>query len=467
MKIFIPHPFLSEENVNASWSGASISGFNHVRALSECSEVYMPAAEPTDYRHNVYGVPQEFGSIESSLRWFERQEFDAVMMFEPNVNDLAFFRHVCPAPIVIRLSCCLGRNREFLSQVLNCYSLLRPYDALSPKSVWCAEELENYVFDRSYLRPIPNGVDLEVFKPSDRLDARKEIAEATGDSRLLEMPLVGFCARFEPAKGAYPFLRVADLNPDILFAVVGQQFASVSHPTNVVFLGHQPYDRMARYYNALDVLCSLSVYAHESCPSVVLEGMACGLPVVATRFAGAPELLSDCGRIIEVMRFEDEPLDVAGYIDPEAVSDCIRDLIHSGSERADLGQRARVRAREFSWDRVAQQHVELLEDLRQKRDRGGRPIPLTVHFSQGCDRRGNVQGVPKVFNFLGSRQGPLPRIPFLHQDVSFVEGLGFYLSQALHPNEVEAALLGVTGDREACHRTLRKIRQLGEMLAAP
>jgi hypothetical protein len=310
-------------------------------------------------------------------------------------------------------------------------------------------------------------VDLEVFQPSDRLDARREIAEATNDSRFLEMPIVGFCARFEPGKGACPFLRVADLNPDLLFVVVGQQFAAVSHPLNVVFLGHRPYDRMARIYNALDVLCSLSVYAHESCPSAVLEGMACGLPVVATRFAGAPELLSDCGRLVEVERFEDEPLDVAGYIDPEAVSDCIRDLIQSGVERADLGQRARARAREFSWDRVAQQHVELFEDLRQRRDRGGPPVPLTVHFAQGCDRRGGVHGVPKVFNFLGGQPGPLPMIPFLHQDVSFVEGLGLYLSQALHPNEVEAALLGVTGDREACYRALRKVRQLGEMLTTP
>jgi hypothetical protein len=122
---------------------------------------------------------------------------------------------------------------------------------------------------------------------------------------------------------------------------------------------------------------------------------------------------------------------------------------------------------EFSWDRVAQQHVELFEDLRQKRDRGGCPMPLTVHFAQGCDRRGDVQSIPKAFNFLGSQQGPLPRIPFLHQDMSFLEGLGLYLSQALHPNEAEAALLGVAGDREACHRALRKVRQLGDMLVAP
>ena len=467
VKILIPHPYLSEEDANASPSGASISAFNHVRALSRHCEVYMPAEEPADYRDNVHGIPPAFETIESSLQWFESQEFDAVLMFEPNLDDLAFFRHVCPAPIVIRLSCCFGRNREFLNQALSCYSLLRPYDALSPKSAWCAEELANTVFDASYLRPITNGVDLEAFQSSDKPTARKEVAEATGDQRFLEMPIVGFCSRFEPAKGAYPFLRVADLNPDVLFAIVGQQFAPVAHPTNVVFLGHQPYDRMPLYYNVLDVLCSLSVYSQESCPSAILEGMACGLPIVATRFAGAPKLLSDCGRMIEVTRFENEPLDISGYVDPEVVSSSIRDLIDSKTGREELGRQARERAEAFSWDRIGRQHIELIEELQEKREQGNHPVPLTVHFAQGYDAKGNIHSIPKAFNYLGSQQGPLPRIPFLHQDLSSLEGLGLFLSQVLHPNEVEAALLGVTGDREACHRALRKIRQVGDMLIAP
>ncbi|MCZ6632765.1 MAG: hypothetical protein O7G87_05120 [bacterium] len=41
------------------------------------------------------------------------------------------------------------------------------------------------------------------------------------------------------------------------------------------------------------------------------------------------------------------------------------------------------------------------------------------------------------------------------------------ISQVLHPNEVETEMLGVTGDREACHRALWKIQQVGDMLMAP
>ncbi len=467
MKIFTPYPYLSEETVYESGSGASISGFNHVQALSKYCEVFLPSKEPEEYQDNVYGVPQTFETIDDSLRWFEQHEFDAVLMFEPNVNELAFFRHVCPAPIVIRLSCCFGQNREFLNQVLNCYSLLRPYDALSPKSTWCTRELATCVFDPSYLRPITNGVDTEVFKPTDKLAARKEVAEVTGDQRFLEMPIVGFCSRFEPGKGAFPFLRIADLNPDVLFAVIGQQFVPINHPPNVIFLGPQPYNRMPLYYNLLDVLCSLSVYSYESCPSVVLEGMACGLPIVATRFAGAPELLSNCGRMIGVTRFENEPLSVSGYIAPEAVSDTIRSLIDSKTEREKSGQQARERAEGFSWDRIAKQHVELFEDLLQKHERGTCPLPLTVHFVQGYNLKEHAHSLSKAYNYLGSQQGPLPRVPFLHQDLPFLEGLGLYLSQALHPNEVEAALLGIAGDRETCHQTLRKIRHMGDMLMSP
>jgi hypothetical protein len=254
------------------------------------------------------------------------------------------------------------------------------------------------------------------------------------------------------------------LNPDVLFVVIGQQFAPVTHPPNVVFLGAQPYDQMPLYYNLLDVLCSLSVYSYESCPSTVLEGMACGLPVVATRFSGATELLGNCEQLIEVDRFEDEPLNMCGYVDPEAVSGAVRGLLESKVERLELGNQARERAERFSWDRTAKQHVALIKTLIQKRDQGVYPMPVSIHFTQGCAKHA---AEARVFNYLGGQQGPLPRIPFHSQDVLFLEGLGMYLSQVLHPNEVEAALLGIVADRELCHKVLRKIRQVGDMMMAP
>lgn len=467
MKIYVSHPYHDREKVMASNSGASLSGFNHVQALSKYCEVYMPASEAVDYGPNVHGIRPEFETIDASRQWFARQDFDGVLMFEPKVDDLAFFRHVCPAPIVIRLSCSFGHNRDFVDKVLNCYSLLRPYDALSPKSAYVADEVGKLVFDKSYLHAITNGVDAEVFVPMDKLQARKEVADKTGDQRFLEMPVVGFSGRFEPGKGAYPFLRMADLNPNVLFAVIGKQFAPVTHPPNVIFLGAQPYTDMPLYYNMLDVLCALSVYSYESCPSTVIEGMACGLPVVATNFAGASELLGSCGRLIEIERFEDEPLNVTGYIAPEVISDAVRDFLDGKTEREKLGERARKRALNFSWDCMAQQHMALFESLRIKRDAPACPIPITVSFTLDCDVFGNQKSVSRGFNYLGSAQGPLPRISFFGQDMSLIEGLGLHLMQHLHPNEVEAALIGLCETRDRAYKTLRKIRHFSDMLTAP
>ena len=122
-------------------------------------------------------------------------------------------------------------------------------------------------------------------------------------------------------------LSIADLNPDILFVIAGQQYAPISHPDNVIFLGHQPYKKMPNFYNAMDVLCFLSVYSRESCPSVILESMACECPVIATNFSGTPELLGNCGEIVAIEHFSNEPLDISGYINPECVSLRLRELI--------------------------------------------------------------------------------------------------------------------------------------------
>lgn len=467
MRLYIPHAYHGRDKLLQSNSGASLSGFNHVQALANECEVYMPSPEVVTYGENLYGIPPAFESIDISRQWFAKQNFDGVLMFEPNLDDLVFFRHVCPAPIVIRLSCCFGRNRDFMNKALNCYSLMRPFDALSPKSMYVANEMAKVVFDRSYMHPITNGVNTDVFKPLDKLNARQEIAEKTGDQRFLELPVVGFCGRFEPAKGAYSFLRVADLNPNVLFVIIGKQFAPVTHPPNVIFLGAQSYDQMPLYYNVLDVLCSLSVYSYESCPSTVLEGMACGLPVVATNFAGAPELLGDCGCLVEIERFENEPLNVAGYVDPRMISNSVMGLLNSKTERLELGERARQRVLGFSWEHTAKQHIDLFKKLIAKRDAPDCVIPITMSFTQNCKMSGDVISVPKAFNYLSATQGSLPRIPFFGQDMDFVEGLGLHLKQYLHPNEVEAVLVGICGDRDTAFKTLRKIQQLSDMLIAP
>ena len=52
------------------------------------------------------------------------------------------------------------------------------------------------------------------------------------------------------------------------------------------------------WLNAADVLCLPS--RHEGCPNVVVEALACGRPVVATRVGGVPEMVHNgaCGMLV-------------------------------------------------------------------------------------------------------------------------------------------------------------------------
>jgi len=56
------------------------------------------------------------------------------------------------------------------------------------------------------------------------------------------------------------------------------------------FLGEVSHADLCEYYNATDVLVLAS--SREGMPNVVLEALACGTPVIATRVGGTPELVS-------------------------------------------------------------------------------------------------------------------------------------------------------------------------------
>ena len=60
--------------------------------------------------------------------------------------------------------------------------------------------------------------------------------------------------------------------------------------TDRIFLvGNKPNEELPLWYSAADVTCLASL--REGMPNVVLESLACGTPVVATRVGGTPEVL--------------------------------------------------------------------------------------------------------------------------------------------------------------------------------
>src|SRR5215470_9511560 len=181
------------------------------------------------------------------------------------------------------------------------YEILKHSDALVAESPASKQHMvQEYGVDPARVQIIPCGVDTTLFCPQDRPQARRTLAlpEAA--------PIVLFVGRLQPLKGLDTLLRAVHLvrqhYPTLHVRIVGggvdegdpheaeelgRLRALADHldlTPYVTFTKAQPQETLAQYYAAADVLVMPSHY--ESFGMVVLEAMACGLPVVASRVGG-------------------------------------------------------------------------------------------------------------------------------------------------------------------------------------
>ncbi|HTY24516.1 MAG TPA: glycosyltransferase [Desulfomonilaceae bacterium] len=183
------------------------------------------------------------------------------------------------------------------------------------------------------------GVDLEMFRPEPR--------ESTDEVRIM---YVGAVIR---KKGVHDLLAaLADpAFADTRLIVVGDgvdapELAALSDQLQlkdrVEWMGAQPHQDVAGIMRGTDILC-LPSYT-EGRPNVINEAMASGLPVIATRVGGIPEMVKEG----ETALLHD-PGDVAG------LRRCLSTLVENPILRAEMGKNARefVVQSGLSWDTTA------------------------------------------------------------------------------------------------------------------
>jgi glycosyltransferase involved in cell wall biosynthesis len=110
--------------------------------------------------------------------------------------------------------------------------------------------------------------------------------------------------------------------------------------------GYVPDEDLAALYAGCAVFCYPSLYEGFGLP--VLEAMAAGAAVVTSKVSSLPEVGGDA----------------VVYVDPTeeaAIGAALDRLLASPAERAELGERARRRAAEFSWERTTQAVLRELE----------------------------------------------------------------------------------------------------------
>jgi glycosyltransferase involved in cell wall biosynthesis len=148
---------------------------------------------------------------------------------------------------------------------------------------------------------VPNGVDLELFRPLEREAARQALgfAGSAGDGRLV-LVCGHLIERKDPLLALAVFARVAGPHDRLVFIGRGPLRARIEAAARALSLGARvelrgevPPGRLALWYGAMDVLLLTS--RREGRPNVVLEALASGRPVLATEAGGTGELLAPFG----------------------------------------------------------------------------------------------------------------------------------------------------------------------------
>lgn len=216
---------------------------------------------------------------------------------------------------------------------------------------------------------IPNGVDLDRFKPSSvgvRAEFQNQLRIPTGD------PVILFVGSFSPEK-----------NPDVLFEAWLSLFERGVRSTLVLVGATQgPYyeidagiadrikskvakrgvsesvvfveaaDNIEHYFRAADVFALPT--AREGLPNVLLEAMASGVPPVITRLEGVTDWIVTPGVTGELV----------AVVDSKDFADAIEGLLASRERREAMGAAARAHvAAHFSLGATAQQTLDLYQEL--------------------------------------------------------------------------------------------------------
>lgn len=207
---------------------------------------------------------------------------------------------------------------------------------------------------------VPCGVNIEQFRPRERMIARREIGVA--DEKVLL-----FVGRIDPLKGVEQLINSLDYLREfdnLKLMIIGGDEESQNEITNleriaeklgvinkIEFLGTIKHERLPFYYNAADICVVPSYY--ESFGMVALESLACGTPVVAT----------DVGDLRNIIIPGE-----TGYVVPDNSPQRIADKIAELLDRKDLDRRLISESViNYSWDKIAEKIANELRTVLSKR----------------------------------------------------------------------------------------------------
>ena len=243
----------------------------------------------------------------------------------------------------------------------------------------CSESVCEVLRAKGFAKPapiVPFGVDTEAFRPRP------------GGSKRSDQPLtIGFIGRMLPGKGlnvladalatikdeAWQLLVVGDGSEREAFA---QRLRAAGLSDRAEFAGAIEFAQVPEYFHRLDVMViptETTKRIREQFGRVIVEAMACRVPVIGSTCGAIPEVIGD-----------------AGLIFPEgnaaALASALRRVLSDQDLRERLGLAGLARVEQYSWEQVAEKTYELFRQVLDSREMTlmKRPLAGAQVATLGC-----------------------------------------------------------------------------------
>ncbi len=200
------------------------------------------------------------------------------------------------------------------------------------------------------------GMDPDLFRPHADAHFRASLNLAS--------PVIGFIGRFVEEKGILDLLEAAARIPmefslllvggGVLEPRIKARAAELGLDRRLRIVPPVPHDKVPRYINAMDILVlpSFTVpHWREQFGQVLVQAMACEVPVIGSMHAEIPRVIGDAGLI-----FPERDID--------ELASRLTELIGSGKLRAEYGVKGRARVLEnFTHSKIAEKTLEIYRNL--------------------------------------------------------------------------------------------------------
>ncbi|WP_427978841.1 glycosyltransferase [Agarivorans sp.] len=321
--------------------------FKHRRQIQQSDELrYLPYFYTPKLGRRFYSVMMFLSLLLHSGWWLKRQRPEVLMASwaYPEAVATSWLAKLYKARFFFKVH---GSDINQLAQVPARAKQIKKASqrALGILSVSqaLAKEMGNLGIAQNKISVIYNGVDHQKFGVDSERPYSEPYVLYVGNLKA-DKGVMELYQGFAQIAASQPQLHLVYAGTGAMKAAIEQQAQRDGLKLRVIWLGSVAHDDLPAWISHAQLL-ALPSYA-EGVPNVVLEAMACGTPVLATRVGGIPEVVNEaiCGILIKPKM-------------ADAVAQGIASIMQRDWDRAAIKQHAS----QFSWQRNQQQFLEMLE----------------------------------------------------------------------------------------------------------